>query len=289
MTINEIRYIVGEATLTLWRRKGANMLATVIMGLSLLILVVFILVTLNIARIIDQASEELRFYVYLTDGIAQEVTQGIQVRLLGIEGVEEVAFVSKEEALGSFRETLGEGGDIIDALEDNPLPDAYRVKLKSEFITSGHLERIATNVGTWEGVEEVRYGKRWFERGEQLVRTFYIIDLVLGIIIFLSVVFVISNTVRLTILQKKRTIEVMKLVGATNVYIQIPFVIEGALQGVAATLLAMSLLTVVYVVGKRYLTGLIFFGAEAVVGFVIFCALLGALGSYTAMRRFLKL
>jgi cell division transport system permease protein len=81
----------------------------------------------------------------------------------------------------------------------------------------------------------------------------------------------------------------MKLVGATNTFIRIPFIIEGALQGVAATLLAMGLLAGVFTLGKRYMPSLVFFDGAAVAGFVIFCACLGALGSFTAMRRFLKL
>lgn len=271
------------------RRSRANFISIVIMGLSLLIFVVFMLVTLNISSVIERAGEELRVYVYLTEGIPEKASRDIQFRLLGMQGVEEVVYVSKNEALSSFRTALGEEGDILDALEDNPLPDAYRVKLKREFITSSFLERMASGIDTWNWIEEVSYGRRWLERGEGLVRSFYIVDLALGIIIFLSVVFVISNTVRLTILHRKRTIEVMKLVGATNAYIQIPFVIEGALQGVAATLLAMGLLTVIYVFGKRHLPGLVFFGSEAIAGFVVFCACLGALGSFTAMRRFLKL
>lgn len=289
MKLRELRYIISEAALMLRRRTGANVISIVIMGLSLLILIVFILVTLNISNIIERAAAELRMYVYLEDGIAEEVSRDIQFRILGMQGVEEVVYVSKSEAILSFRAALGEGGDILDALEDNPLPDAYRVKLKRRFITSEFLERMAIGIGAWEGIEEVRYGKRWLERGEGLVRSFYYIDLALGIIIFLSVVFVISNTVRLTILHRKKAIELMKLVGATNTYIRIPFIIEGALQGVAATLLAMGLLAVVYTLGKRYLPGLVFFGGEAIAGFVIFCACLGALGSFTAMRRFLKL
>ncbi len=289
MKLRELRYIISEAALMLRRRTGANIISIVIMGLSLLILIVFILVTLNISNIIERAAAELRMYVYLEDGIAQEVSRDIQFRILGMQGVEEVVYVSKSEAILSFRAALGEGGDILDALEDNPLPDAYRVKLRRRFITSEFLERMAIGIGAWGGIEEVRYGKRWLERGEGLVRSFYYIDLALGIIIFVSVGFVISNTVRLTILHRKKAIELMKLVGATNTYIRIPFIIEGALQGVAATLLAMGLLAVVYTLGKRYLPGLVFFGGEAIAGFVIFCACLGALGSFTAMRRFLKL
>lgn len=81
----------------------------------------------------------------------------------------------------------------------------------------------------------------------------------------------------------------MKLVGATNAFIRIPFILEGALQGVAASLIAIVLLTAIYTFSSRYLPGLVFMRNDALVGFVVFCAILGALGSFSAMRRFLKL
>ncbi len=135
----------------------------------------------------------------------------------------------------------------------------------------------------------MRYGERWFDRGEKLVRGFYIADLALGLIIFLSVVFVISNTVRLTILYRRKTIDVVKLVGAPNSYIQIPFIIEGAIQGTVAALLALGLGFLVYYFANRYFPGISFFQLEASLLFVLFCAALGAVGSYLAMRRFIKI
>lgn len=288
MNLNQMRYILAESVMMQGRQRAANIVSVAIMGLSLLILLVFILVTLNIGGVISGELEKTRVYVYLDGGEGGEPSGDIQLRLLGLEGIEEVVFISRGEALSSAREWLGEGKDLLEELEGNPLPDSYRVKLKPDFINSAFMERLAAGVAGWEGVEEVRYGRRWFERGEKLVRGFFLTDLVLGLIIFLSVVFVISNTVRLTVLSRQRSIEIMKLVGATNAYIQVPFIIEGALQGIVASLFAMGLLGVIYVFGSRYLHGISFFGGEWVAGFTLFCALLGAAGSYAAMRRFLK-
>jgi cell division transport system permease protein len=289
VNLNALGYIVDESVMMLKRRMGATAISTVIMGLSLLILVVFVLVTLNIGSVIERASEELRVYVYLEDGVGNGESRDIQYRLLGMRGVEEVVFISRDEAMDNFKEALGSDSDVLDALEDNPLPDAYRMKLGPEFYRSEILARMVSEIEGWEGIEEVRYGRRWFERGEKLVKGFYVTDLGIGLIVFFSVVFVISNTVRLTILSRRRTIDVMKLVGATNAYIRVPFVIEGALQGILAALLAVGLLAAIFAFAKRYLPGLIFISSGTAVGFVIFCALLGALGSFMAMRRFLRI
>ncbi len=289
MKPGELRYIWHESTGMLWRRKVPNLISVVIMALSLLILITFLAVTLNIASLIEKTSEELRVYVYLDDGVSGELSRDIQIRLMSEQGVDEVAYISKEEALEDFRETLGENSELLNAVEQNPLPDSYRIRMKQEYIRSGVLEAMAGRVGQWEGVEEVVYGRKWFERGEKLVRSFYMIDLVLGLIVFLSVVFVISNTVRLTILGSSRTIEILKLVGATNTYIQIPFIIEGALQGVVSSLLAIGMLAIIHRFTLQYLPGVAFIRVDAIAVFVVLCAIIGALGSMAALRRFLKM
>ncbi len=289
MNLRTAKYMIDEMMINLGRRKGANMIAVIIMGLSLLILVVFLMLTLNMASLINKTSEEMRLFVYLEEGLEQEARQEIQLKILGLRGIDEVSFISKDEALAEFRETLGEESDLLDDLVENPLPDAFRVKPKRGYITSEFLGSVAVETEKWDGVEDVRYGKKWFERGERLAKGIYIIDLALGLIIFLSVIFVIYNTVRLTVLHRRTTIDVMKLVGATNSFIRIPFILEGALQGVAAALIAIGLLTAIYSFSTRYLPGLVFMRYSALVAFVIFCAILGAVGSYSAMRRFLKL
>jgi cell division transport system permease protein len=289
MNLNMIRYMIDESCIMLNRRKGATALSILIMGLSLLILVIFLLVTLNVAVVIDKASEELRVFVYLEDGTGRDRSREIQLSLLGMDGIEEVVFVSKDEALSTFKAALGDDSDLLEALDHNPLPDAYRLKVQHGMMRSDELQTLARTIEEWDGIEEVRYGERWFERGEKLVRGFYIADLALGLIIFLSVVFVISNTVRLTILYRRKTIDVVKLIGAPNSYIRLPFIIEGAVQGILAALLALGLGGIVYSFADRYFPGISFFQIEAASVFVLFCAALGAVGSYAAMRRFLKI
>jgi cell division transport system permease protein len=288
MNFTQMRYVLDETAIMLGRRKAAGAIAVVIMGLSLLILVVFLMVTLNIAEQIGRMSEEMRLFVYLEDGTDQVLASEIQYRLLALEGIEEVSFISRDEALGELKQMLEGQEDLLDEIPENPLPDAFRVKPKPDFITTAFLERTASEVGRWDGVEDVRYGRKWFERGERLVKGFFIIDLALGLIIFLSVIFVIYNTVRLTVLQRRQAIDVMKLVGADNAFIQLPFILEGALHGIAASLLAIAMLTAIYLFSSRYLPGLTFMRYDALAGFVLFCALLGAVGSYSAMRRLLK-
>lgn len=288
MNAAQFGYAVEEAFAMLLRRKAANIISIVIMGFSLFILLVFLLVTLNVQTVIDRASDEMRLYVYLEDGTSESARNDLSKRLLQLEGVEEVVFVSREEALRSFRETLGEDKDIVNALEGNPLPDAFKVKVKPQYLRSSRLEAMARTIETWDAVEEARYGEQWLEKGEALVKGFYVADLFVGAIILLSVGFVIANTVRLAVISRQKTIEITKLVGATSAYIRIPFVFEGAFQGAIAALLALALAAVTYTFAKGYMSGLLFVNAQAAAIFVGFCALLGGIGSIVSMRRLVR-
>lgn len=286
--LNEFKYMMEESMRMLSTRKGANIIAVIIMGFSLLVLLIFILVTLNLSMVIENASEEMRVYVYLDDGIEREAVEDIRGRLLGMETVAGAVFVSKDEAMKEFRERLGEGAELLDELDSNPLPDALRVKMAPGRERSVYMEEVVSKASSWKGVEDVRYGKEWVERGEKLVKGFYMTDLALGVIVFISVIFVISNTVRLSIVSRRNSVEIMKLVGATNMYIQVPFIIEGAFQGVVSAVFAIGLLWLAASFASRYLPGIGFFQMRGAFSFIVLCALLGSVGSFIAVRRFLK-
>jgi len=285
---NEIKYIFEESLRMLKRRKASNIISVIIMGFSLLVLLIFILVTLNISMVIDNARDEMRVYVYLRDGLEQNELETVRSGLYDFNTVRGVVFISREEALERFRERMGEGSSLLDDLDANPLPNSFEVRMKRQYSTGEDMSRIAEEAAEWSGVEDVRYGRDWVERGEKIVLGFYMTDLTLGVIVFLSVVFVISNTVRLSILSGRKSIEILKLVGATNRYIQVPFIFEGAFQGIISAVLAVILLWVSYMVGSRYLPGISFFRLEGVAGFVFLCAFLGSAGSYIAIRKYLK-
>jgi cell division transport system permease protein len=135
----------------------------------------------------------------------------------------------------------------------------------------------------------VKYGDQWVTRLEQYIRIFTGLDLLVGAIVVLSALFVISNTVRLTVMARARTIEVMRLVGATNWFIRMPFVIEGAVQGTLAGALAMVVLWVAHHYAVRYVHQLTFYDTRQIVGFVALCAGVCILGAVTSLRQFLRL
>jgi len=289
MTFQQGFYLVRESFKTLRRHKGIMALSIIIMSLSLLVLAVFLLVTDNVLAVLDKTRAELKVYVYLDDNLTTDGLENSHRQLLAMQSVESVVFVSKEEAMVEFEQELGEDQFILESLETNPLPASFRVVLKEEHRNKVAFQAFAETAAAIAGVEEVNYGKEFIDRFSLLARIFVYVDVVLGCIVILSSVFIISNTVRLTILSREKSIEILKLVGATNRFVTTPFIIEGAFQGGIASFVSLALLAVIYLAAVEVIPGVTFLDTGKIVLYVMTCILLGSIGSYAALRRFMKL
>ena len=286
---HQILYLVSEAFNTLGRHKAVTFLSIVIMSLTLLVLAVFLLATDNVLTFLDRARREMTVFVYLKDDVPPRTLEEEYKRLLKMGEVETVVFISKEQAMAEFREELGDERSILEVLETNPLPASFRVTLKNEYRKKESIERFAGAMRGAPAVEEVSYGKEFIEQFSTVSRGFLYVDLVLGVIVILSSIFIISNTVRLTILSRQKSIEVLKLVGATNRFITMPFMIEGAFQAGVASLVSLGLLFGIYALTKGLLPDLAFLRPGKIALYVVICILLGSIGSLASLRRHLKL
>ncbi len=288
MIIQQAAYLIKESFRTIGRHKGITAISIVIMSLTLLILAVFLLATDNMLKFMSQAKEEVRVYVYLEDSLQQSLIEDYLRRLLSMPEVEQAIFVSKEEALYEFQREMESEGDLLSTLESNPLPASFRITLKDKYKEKRKIERFANQIENLAGIEEVRYGKDFLEKFYSITKGFFFVDAFIGIVVILSSVFIISNAVRLSVVSRKRNIEILKLVGATNRFITAPFIIEGALQGGIAAFVSMALLFLIYLVGARFLPELSFFTLEKTTVYIALCIFIGSLGSFMALRRFLK-
>jgi cell division transport system permease protein len=287
--IRRVFYIIDEALRTVRRHKGLTSISVIIMSLSLLMLAVFLLATDNILKLVGQAQEEMKLYVYVSDDAGQSATEELYRKILAEPEVETVSFVSKEQALSDFREQLGGDSEMLDALQTNPLPNSFWVAPKSQFKTRDDMVAIAGRIEQMGGVEEVRYGKEFIDKFASVVRGIYFVDFVVGFIVILSAVFIIANAVRLTVISRRRTIEILKLVGATNPFITAPFVIEGAFQGGVAAVLSLVLLRFVTELASNAIPDITFFSAEKSAVYFLTCVMIGSIGSFMALRRFLRI
>ena len=289
MRSRQVRYLVREGIAGLIRRRLSGSVAIMIMGAALLTLSIFSLVTINLDRLLQEVRGDIDVVAYLDDSIHPEDRARLQRDLSATNGVRFVRHVTREQALERFRLELGDDAELLDALQENPLPASIELSLSPEGQTADRVNALTSMIQGYPGVIEVVAQIAWVQRLDRVAQAFTMVTLVIGIIVLISSVFVISNTVRLTVEERADQIEIMKLVGATNAFIRTPFVLTGGLQGFVAGLIAMVVLVAADRVVSGHLPELWFFGQAQLVGFTLLSAFLGAFGSALALRRHLRL
>ena len=285
----QVAYLAGESFAGFRRRKLTTGVTILIMGSALLVLAVLTLATLNLGQMLEQARAGIDMRVFLADGLDADRTAALQPRLVVIPGVQQVAYISPEQALREFRASLGEDAELLDLLQDNPLPASYHLTLAAEARNLESVRAIGREVGGWPEVAEVVFHQEWIDALETWTFRFQMASLLVGLVVFVAAVFVISNTVKLTMAASARVIQIQKLVGATNAFIRTPYLCEGMIQGLLAGCLAMGVLLAAGWLLDARLGGIVFFTPLQVGGFVAFCVVLGLVGSWAAMRKYLTL
>jgi cell division transport system permease protein len=177
----------------------------------------------------------------------------------------------------------------MDLLDSNPLPASYHLTLTPEARNQKSVVAIRDEIADWPEVSETLFNQGWIDALERWTFRFRMASLVVGLIVFVAAVFVISNTVKLTMAASARVIQIQKLVGATNAFIRTPYLCEGMIQGLLAGLLAMGLLAGAGWLLNDRMGGVVFFSSGQIAGFILFCVVLGLSGSYAAMRKYLTM
>ncbi len=285
----QVAYLARESLAGFRRRKLTTGVTILIMGSALLVLALFSLVTINLDSLLEGARSGIDLRVFLHAEPPPAQRSDLQSRLLSLPGVRTVAFIGKDQALREFRAQLGADAYLLDELEENPLPASFQVMLADRARDAEAVARLGAEIGAWPAVADVVWSEDWVAALERWSFVFRLASLVVGLIVFVAAVFVISNTVKLTVAASERVIEIMKQVGATNAFIRTPFLCEGLLEGLLAGTLAMGLLCAAYGLLRPQFDGLIFFTPLQVGGFVLFCVGLGLIGSWSAMRKYLRL
>ena len=294
MKISTAEYFITESLNSI-RRNGLMSLASLMtVALSLLILGVFIIMVMNLNHMASVLESQVQVTVYLQDTLKEVEVREIGTRITKLPGVTRVNFIAKEEAMNRFKQRLGEQQGLLAELgEANPLPNSFEVKLdRPEWV-----KPVALAIAQLKGVEAARYGQEVVEQLFNLTRMVRIFGVVLILFLGLAALFIIVNTIRLTVFARRREIGIMKYVGATDWFIRWPFIIEGVLLGFLGACIAVLPLTQFYsmLTGQVYesLAFLPLLPKYPFMGYVnifLLCAGIGigALGSVISVKKFLK-
>jgi len=294
MKISTAEYFVAESINSV-RRNGLMSLASLMtVALSLLILGVFLVIVMNLNHMASALESQVQVSVYLQDTMKELEIREIGTRITKLPGVTRVTFVTKEEAMQRFKERLGEQQGLLAELgEANPLPNAFEVKVDRP----DRVKQVALAISQLKGVEAARYGQEVVEQLFGLTRMVRIFGIVLIVFLGLAALFIIVNTIRLTVFARRREIGIMKYVGATDWFIRWPFIIEGVMLVFFGAAISVLLLTQFYsMVTSQVYESLAFLPLLPKYPFInwinLFLILagigIGALGSLISVKKFLK-
>ncbi len=280
-----LRIGIREGVRTITRNSSLFLLSLLVAAISLFLLALFSLVTINLYKAIEVLDQKIEIIAFLD---RRANVTSLKENIEKIKGVEEVIYVSSEQALADLKTELQDTEEILNIFEENPLPASFRIKLARDFRNAPGLQEISGKIMLLAGIEETLYGGELVDQLKRVTSVIVVFDLgLLGIIIF-SVIFVIFQTIKLTIFARSTEIEIMKLVGASNFFIAIPFTFEGVIQGLLGGIIAFVLTLSTYYVAGHFFGDLYFPYWRFLLGTVIAGVFFGIVGSGIAVRRFLQ-
>lgn len=264
--------------------------------ISVLLIGAFILCYVNVSSWIVHWGQSLSMSVYLEDEIDEITLGGIETLLQDLPHAVIKGFVSKEKAMMEMRDALGVQAGLLDGLTRNPFPASFEIVFKNKRRDVVEAQELRERLEKFEGVDEVQYSEQWVERFEGVIYLLKLVGLIIGGLLCIAVLFIVTNTIKLTIYSRQDEIEILKIVGATDRYVKMPYLIEGGLQGFAGGCIALLILFSAYflfslrtvqIFGLPDITIVFLSGSQ--IGVILALSLfLGLTGSFIALGRFFR-
>lgn len=216
---------------SLWREKWINLLTVLSISIGLSLLTAFIMLTLNMDSVIQRWAKNFGLVVYLNENASAEEEAALKDRFSQDTDITEVKYISKELAIKELRATLGDNALILEGLDENPLPSSYELSLKSNLLEPEIVRKKALLIQQMKGVDEVQYGEKWLSSLYTISRTMKVGAIFIGCAIFIAITFITYSTIKIFFYRRKDEIETLKLLGATRIFIRLPFLLEGLIIG----------------------------------------------------------
>lgn len=297
MKYNILGYLIGEGFSNVFKNKKSTGASLMIMCATMIIFGIFLMLGENINHFVDEIKSEQGFQVFLTTDATNEEIQEVGEKIRALDGVSTAEYKSKEDALNSMKEKLKDKEGLLDGFD-------YEVFSTSYVVTLTDLNKskdVQNEILQFENIKKITSSD---ETVTTLINLANGIRIVTGVILLLLIIisiFIISNTIKLTVHARRKEISIMKYVGATNNFIRWPFVVEGMIIGVLASLISIVIVGGAYsvlaeqAVNAQFMQvmnmSLVSFGD--MISSIIFVYMLlgigiGALGSVISMRKYLK-
>ena len=297
MKYNIFGYLIGEGFSNVFKNKKSTGASLMIMCATMIIFGIFLILGENINHFVDQVKSEQGFQVFLETDATDEEIQKAGEEIRAIDGVSTVEFKNKQYALDTMKEKFGDKSDLIEGYGSDYFPTSYMVKL-TDLNLSKEVQNKILNL---ENVNRITSSDKTVSTLLSLAKGIKIVTGVILILLIIISIFIISNTIKLTVHARRKEISIMKYVGATNNFIRWPFIVEGMIIGVLASAISIVIVGGVYSLLAEQAVNASFMQTinMSLVGFtdmissIIFVYMLlgigiGALGSVISMRKYLK-
>ncbi len=297
MKYNILSYLIGEGFKNVLKNKKSTGASLMIMCATMIIFGVFFMIGENINHIMSELEMQQGMQVFIKDEVTEKGVTELGDKIRALSDVNKVEFVSKEDALNQMKEKVGDKQFLLSGYEENnPFPASYIVTLTD----LNKSEDVKNIIDDFEGVKDIQLRGNTINA---LIKIANLVRIVSGAILMLLVIisiFIIANTIKLTVHARRREISIMKYVGATNNFIRWPFIVEGIIIGVISALISIMLLGVSYnLISDKIITtlganviniDLLTFSDMFTLIIIVYLVLgigIGTLGSIISMRKYL--
>lgn len=290
-----LKYLTHEGFRNVWVNRLMSLASVTVLMACLIIMGAGIMIYFNINNVVDKVQSQNVVMVYVADDASEDETTQIGNSLKGISNVESCEFVPKEVAFQEQIQSMGGDAALFEGFDEIPLPDAYKVTVKD----LSQFENTVSQIKQINKVDSVRENSDLASKLLSLRHAVSIVSVGLVIMLFLVALFIISNTIRITMFSRKLEISIMKAVGATNWFIRWPFMIEGMILGTISGIVSLGVLWGLYAVAEK-----VFAQTLSLIGFslvpfseywwqilLVFVAIglfTGGFGSLVSMAKYLK-
>jgi cell division transport system permease protein len=275
-----------------------NLTTIAIIGISLLIFSSFSLIAFNLASLLKIWEDKFEVIAFLKRGTSLNEVEGVLKQIRQLDGVETVNYLSPFDAMAFMETRLGKQKNLLEGIQPAVLPASIEIRLKKDYWGQTKIEDVISHLKGVSQIEEIQYGQEWIETFSVLVYLVRFTQWILGGLLLAAIIFIVSNTLQLTISSRREEIEAMQMIGANPAFIQVPFYLEGLFQGLLGATMAMGLLFLLYQVVlviitplmKGWMAGLpiLFLPWETIVWVLSGGMILGLFGSFVASMRFLR-
>jgi len=296
MKFDSFKYSFKEALKSIKRNKTLSIASIATVTATLFLLGAITLGVANADKLITQLGSMVEVKIYLKEGISDNNKNAIENKIKEVEGIDNITFQSKDDALKDVKEQMNdELGQLTSGFEDNnPFPASFTVNVKEPLV----VDKVVSGIKDMDGIDEIKDARSIIAKISKLTDSFKIGAAVAFVVFIMISLFLIGNTIKITVFTRKKEIGIMKYVGATDWFIRWPFIIEGMILGILGAVISVVALGFIYAIIINNLSADTLFGFDLVgISYILKvivweflgCGVfIGAIGSIISMRKFLK-